>query len=48
MEIAHTEIFGPVVSVMKFHTEEQAVAIANATPFGLAGRILWKIEGWTG
>jgi len=37
MEIAHTEIFGPVVSVMKFHSEEEAVAIANATPFGLAG-----------
>ena len=38
MEIAHTEIFGPVVSVMKFDTEEEAVAIANATPFGLAGK----------
>jgi len=37
MEIAHTEIFGPVVSVMKFYSEEEAVAIANATPFGLAG-----------
>merc|ERR1712228_853136 len=37
MDIAHTEIFGPVVSVMKFDSEEEAVAIANATPFGLAG-----------
>lgn len=37
MEIAHNEIFGPVVSVMKFHSEEEAVAIANATAFGLAG-----------
>jgi len=37
MDIAHNEIFGPVVSVMKFHSEEEAVAIANATPFGLAG-----------
>ena len=44
MEIAHTEIFGPVVSVMKFDTEEEAVAIANATPFGLAG----KAENFTG
>ena len=37
MDIAHNEIFGPVVSVMRFNSEEEAVAIANATPFGLAG-----------
>lgn len=31
------EIFGPVVSMMKFETEEEAIAIANDTRVGLAG-----------
>ena len=37
MNIARQEIFGPVASVIPFETEEQAVAIANDTPYGLAG-----------
>jgi len=37
MSIAREEIFGPVASILKFETEEQAVEIANATPYGLAG-----------
>lgn len=37
MSIADEEIFGPVASVFKFETEEQAIRIANATPYGLAG-----------
>jgi len=37
MSIAHEEIFGPVASILKFETEEQAVEIANATSYGLAG-----------
>ncbi len=36
MDIAHTEIFGPVVAVMKFSDEQTAVKIANDTPYGLA------------
>jgi len=31
-----TELFGPVLSVLTFETEEQALALANDTPFGLA------------
>lgn len=31
------EIFGPVISVLKFKTEEEALALANATRVGLAG-----------
>lgn len=42
MEIAHEEVFGPVVAVIPFDTEEEAVALANATPYGLAGAV------WTG
>ena len=30
------EIFGPVVTIMPFDTDEEAVALANATPYGLA------------
>lgn len=50
MEIAQTEIFGPVASIMRFFDEAQAIQIANDTPYGLAayfysrdiGRI-WRV-----
>ena len=35
MRIAKEEIFGPVTCIMKFHTYEEAVEIANGTDFGL-------------
>ena len=35
MQIARTEIFGPVLSVIPFETEEEAIAIANDTAYGL-------------
>ncbi len=38
-EIAQTEVFGPVLTVMKFRTEEEAVKIANSTAYGLAAYI---------
>ncbi len=34
--ICQEETFGPVAPVMRFETEEEAVSLANATPFGLA------------
>jgi acyl-CoA reductase-like NAD-dependent aldehyde dehydrogenase len=37
--IARDEVFGPVLSVLAFDTEEEAVRIANATPYGLAGAV---------
>jgi aldehyde dehydrogenase (NAD+) len=37
MKIAREEIFGPVLSIMSYDTEDEAIEIANATPFGLAG-----------
>ena len=36
MTIAQEEIFGPVLSMIPFDTEEQAIEIANDTPYGLA------------
>jgi acyl-CoA reductase-like NAD-dependent aldehyde dehydrogenase len=39
MRIATEEIFGPVVSIIPFETEAEAVRLANATPYGLAGSI---------
>jgi aldehyde dehydrogenase (NAD+) len=35
MTIAREEIFGPVLSIMTYKTEEEAIAIANDTPYGL-------------
>ncbi len=39
MKIAREEIFGPVLSVIPFSTEEQALAIANDTNYGLAASL---------
>ncbi len=39
MEVARTEIFGPVLSVMPFETEDEAIKIANDTPYGLTNYI---------
>ena len=38
-EIAQVEIFGPVLLVMKFRDEDEAVALANNTKYGLAAYI---------
>jgi len=39
MEIAGTEVFGPVLSVLKAGDEDQAIDIANGTEYGLVGGI---------
>jgi len=39
MTIARTEIFGPVVTVIAYDTEDEAVRIANDTEYGLAGYV---------
>ena len=39
MTIANEEIFGPVLSIIPYDTEEEAIAIANDTPYGLAGAV---------
>ncbi|OPY94468.1 succinate-semialdehyde dehydrogenase (NADP(+)) [Bradyrhizobium sacchari] len=36
MQLASEETFGPVAPLFRFETEEEAIAIANGTPFGLA------------
>jgi acyl-CoA reductase-like NAD-dependent aldehyde dehydrogenase len=37
--VAQEEIFGPVACVMPFDTEEEAIRLANDTPYGLSGSI---------
>jgi aldehyde dehydrogenase (NAD+) len=42
MKIAQEEIFGPVVSVIPYEGDEQAVSLANDSHYGLCGSV------WTG
>ncbi|KIC10890.1 aldehyde dehydrogenase [Leisingera sp. ANG-M1] len=42
MSIAREEVFGPVLSVLKFRTAAEAVEIANSTPFGLASGVFTR------
>jgi acyl-CoA reductase-like NAD-dependent aldehyde dehydrogenase len=39
MRVARDEIFGPVVCMIPFDTEEEAIRIANDTPYGLSGSV---------
>jgi aldehyde dehydrogenase (NAD+) len=39
MAIAREEIFGPVLSILPYRSEEEAVQIANDTPYGLSGYV---------
>jgi aldehyde dehydrogenase (NAD+) len=39
MTIAREEIFGPVLTMIPYDTEEEAIAIANDTEYGLAGYV---------
>lgn len=39
MRIAQEEIFGPVLSIIPYYNEEEAISIANDTPYGLAAYI---------
>jgi succinate-semialdehyde dehydrogenase/glutarate-semialdehyde dehydrogenase len=50
MRLAHEETFGPVAPLFRFTTDEEAVAMANATEFGLAAyfygrdiRRVWRV-----
>ena len=39
MTIVREEIFGPVVTIQTFKTQEEAITLANDTPYGLAGAV---------
>ncbi|MGY0196000.1 NAD-dependent succinate-semialdehyde dehydrogenase [Leptothrix sp. BB-4] len=52
MKVAREEIFGPVAPLFRFHDDEQAIAMANDTEFGLAAyfytqshRRVWRVAG---
>ena len=42
MTIAQEEVFGPVLSVLPFRNEEEALRIANGTPYGLVGGVFTR------
>jgi betaine-aldehyde dehydrogenase len=39
MRIAREEIFGPVVGIIPFDTEDEALRLANESPYGLSGSV---------
>ena len=39
MRIAREEIFGPVLAVMPYRDVDQAIELANDTPYGLSGAV---------
>ncbi|RDH79824.1 aldehyde dehydrogenase [Mycolicibacterium moriokaense] len=41
-ELGQVEVFGPVLSLMRFETEEQAIEMANSTEYGLASYLYTK------
>lgn len=45
MQVAQNELFGPVLSVIRFSSEEEAIAIANDSPFALAAGIWTRSLG---
>jgi aldehyde dehydrogenase (NAD+)/betaine-aldehyde dehydrogenase len=50
MEIAQEEVFGPVLSVLRFDSPEEAVALANGTDFGLVSGVYTQdltLAHWT-
>ncbi len=44
MTIGQEEIFGPVLAIQPYEGEDDAVRIANSTPYGLAGGV-WSADG---
>ena len=44
MTIAREEIFGPVLTMIPYETEEEAIRIANDTPYGLAGYVSGELD----
>ena len=44
MKVVKEEIFGPVVVIMKFKDEKEAIKLANDTEFGL-GSAIWTKDG---
>jgi aldehyde dehydrogenase (NAD+) len=44
MTIAREEVFGPVLCILKYENEEEAIEIANDTDYGLAGYVQGEVS----
>lgn len=47
MTIANDEVFGPVLSVLKFRDDDEAIQISNGTPYGLVGGVETPFGGYS-
>ena len=44
-KVLEQELFGPIIPIFKFHSEEEVIHMANNTPYGL-GASVWTTDTW--
>ena len=45
MRVFQEEIFGPITPITAFNSKQEALDLANSTPYGLAAYVYTKVQG---